>query len=160
MLRTMFCLLVFAAVLPAQPRCSTWSVSGTYAVTYEGWALIPQPGGPPPQTLPGVILGVVSLANDGTVSGSETVVVAGTVMEYEITGGKLSLNADCTGSLKTQIRPKGATGPSNEIVERIIVLPDEKEMRSIIVASPGAPVGSMGIGYFKRIAYVPNAVSW
>jgi hypothetical protein len=160
MTRIMLLILALCPLALAQQQCSIFSARGTYAVSYDGWALIPQPGAPFPLTLPGVILGVVSIGFNGTVSGAETVIIAGQVVEHEIVGGSLDLKEDCTGTMRSLVKVKGVAAPPTEISERVIVLPHENEIRTTVVGSTNPLAGAMGLGIWKRMSPVPNSAKW
>jgi hypothetical protein len=152
--------LALCPVLAAQQQCTLAHIRGTYAVLYDGWALFPQPGSPVPLTVPGVIIGVVSIGYDGKVSGAETVIVAGQAVEYEITGGSVELKSDCTGTMRSLARVKGSSAAPAPIIERFIALADKDEIRTTVMNSPDAAIGAMGLGIWKRMTPVPNSASW
>jgi hypothetical protein len=162
MKRLMLLTFALCPLLAAQPQCTTNLVRGTYAVSYDGWALMPQAGSPMPVVAPGVILGVVSIDHDGNLSGGETVIIAGQLVEYEITGGKLTIQSDCTGSMRLLIRPKGTGGPSAPVVERFVALVSgqDTEIRTTILSMEGSPVGAMSLGIWKRMSPTAGAANW
>ncbi|MEK7405912.1 MAG: hypothetical protein AAB225_12460 [Acidobacteriota bacterium] len=158
MKRIMLLILVLCAVAAAQPRCGLESIHGAYAVFYDGWAVLP--GSPLPLVVPGVIMGVISIDFGGKLSGAETVVVLGLVLEYEVLDGSVEIKADCTGTARTRARLKGSSQPPMEIVEKIIVLPEDKEIRTIVTQPTGPPDGSMALGVWKRMSAVPKSANW
>jgi hypothetical protein len=160
MKRLMLLTLALCPVLAAQAQCTLDSVHGTYAVSYDGWALMPQPGAPLPLAVPGVILGVVSIGYDGKLSGGETMIVAGQAVEYDITGGNVQIKPDCTGTMQILTRVKGTSGASAPITERFVVLSDAGEIRTTVMGSPSAAAGAMGLGTWKRMTWVPGSASW
>ena len=160
MKRLMLLTLALCPVLAAQQHCTLQQIRGTYAVSYDGWALLPQQGAPLPLTVPGVIMGVISIGYDDKLSGAETVIVAGQAMEYEITGGSVELNSDCTGTMRSLARVKGSGQEPAPIIERFIVLADKDEIRTTALNSPDASVGTMALGIWKRMSASPNSASW
>jgi hypothetical protein len=154
--------MALCPLLAAQPQWPVGTLRGTYAVSYDGWALMPQPGAPLPLTVPGVILGVVSIEHDGSLSGGETVIIAGQAVEYEITGGNVAINSDCTGTMQILVRVKGSGAKPVPIAERFIVLMRglNNQIRTTVLNSPGAAVGAMGLGVWRRITPMPGSVSW
>jgi hypothetical protein len=160
MKRLILLTLALCPVLAAQTQCTLDSVRGTYAVFYDGWALMPQPGSSLPLTVPGVIMGVVSISYDGKVTGAETVIIAGQAVEYDITGGSVQIKPDCTGTMQILTRVKGTPGAPAPIAERFVALSDAGEIRTTILSSPSATTGAMGLGIWKRMSPVPNSASW
>jgi hypothetical protein len=162
MKRLMLLLLALCPVLAAQTQCLVDNVRGTYAVSYNGWALIPQQGSPLPLTVPGVILGVVSIGNDGTLTGGETVIIAGQAKEYEITGS-VAINVDCTGTMRILTKVKGSSDKPATVIERFVALragSQDLEIHTTILNSPDATVGAMALGVWKRATLVPGSASW
>jgi hypothetical protein len=160
MKRLMLLTLALCPVLAAQQNCTLAQIRGTYAVFYDGWALFPQQGSPLPLTVPGVIMGVISIGYDGKLSGAETVIVAGQAVEYEITGGSVELNSDCTGTMRSLARVRGSGQEPAPIIERFVALVDKDEIRTTVLNSPDAAVGAMGLGTWKRMSPTPNSASW
>jgi hypothetical protein len=162
MKRFMLLVLALCPVLAAQPQCTAGRVSGTYVVSYDGWALMPQQGSPLPLTVPGVILGVVSIGYDGTLRGGETVIIAGQAVEYDITGGSVSMNSDCTGTMRILVKVKGSSDKPAPVTERfaVVMAGQEIEIRTTVLNSPDATVGAMAIGVWKRMSPTPGSASW
>jgi hypothetical protein len=162
MKRLTLLILALCPILAAQPQCTAGRVSGTYVVSYDGWALMPQQGSPLPLTVPGVILGVVSIGYDGTLSGGETVIIAGQTVEYEIAGGSVAINSDCTGTMRILVKAKGSSDVPMPITERFAVLMagQDIEIRTTVLNSPTAAVGAMALGVWKRMSPVPGSASW
>ncbi len=158
MKRIMLLILVLCAVAAAQPRCGVESIHGTYAVFYDGWVVLP--GSPFPLTLPGLIMGVISIDFGGKVSGAETVVVLGQRLEYEVLDGSVEIKTDCTGTARTRFKLKGSSQPPFEVTEKIIVLPEDKEIRTIVTDPTGPPEGSMALGVWKKMSSVPKSATW
>ena len=161
MKRLMLLTLALCPVLAAQPQCTVGMLSGTYAVSYDGWALMPQQGSPLPLTVPGVILGVVSISYDGTLSGGETVIIAGQTTEYEVTGS-VAVNSDCTGSMRILVKVKGSTDKPVPTSERFVALVagQDREIRTTILNSPSATIGAMALGVWKRMTNTPGSANW
>ncbi len=164
MKRLLIPVLALCGVLAAQPQCTIGTVRGTYAVSYaSGWALMPQQGSALPLALPGVILGVVSIGYDGTLSGGETVIIAGQAKEYDI-NGKVEINSDCTGTLRILTKEKGVSaGPAMPVLERFVAVAgqgQEFELQTIIMPMPASPVGAMSVGTWKRMTAAPGTAGW
>jgi hypothetical protein len=164
MLRIAFAIALIAGPLAAQsadmPRyCGTWSLAGTYAVSYQGWLATLLPGATAPVMLPGVNVGVVSIDSLGQFSGATTLALGGQLFDAELVGGSLNLNADCTtGTITIRVRPKGATGPISEETDRIVVFRELHEIQAMAYKTTmGVPMVS---GTWKRIAPVPNSAQW
>jgi hypothetical protein len=160
MKRVILLLSALCSLLAGEPNCRIESIRGTYLVSSVGWALMPQPGAPLPMTVPGVIMGVVSIGYDGTLSGTESVMVAGHLVDYEVTTGSVSINPDCTGTINMSIRPKGTKDHLNPVTERFVFLVDSQEIHSMAMNSPDATVGAMGLGTWRLIARTPDWASW
>ena len=162
MKRLLISAFALSSILAAQPQCTNSVLRGTYAASYASvWGLMPQQGSPMPLTVPGAILGVVSIGYDGTLSGTETVIGPGQVKDYEI-AGRIEINSDCTGTLRELTRLKGSSDTPITITERFVAISHpggEIELQSTILGT-GAPVGAMGIGIWKRISTVPQSAAW
>lgn len=164
MKRIMMLVLAWCPVLAAQPQCSVVDVRGTCAVAYDnGWALMPQQGSPLPLTVPGVILGVVSIGYDGTLTGGETVIIAGLAQEYDISGS-VTINSDCTGTFQILTKLKGSSDKPAPVKERFVAMVGvpggQLEIRTTILNMPGSPVGAMANGVWKRFSPTPRSASW
>ncbi|MFB3778101.1 MAG: hypothetical protein ACE141_10835 [Bryobacteraceae bacterium] len=164
MKRLFLLILTACAVVAAQPVCSVLTVRGTYAVSYDGWALMPQPGSPLPLAVPGVILGVVSIGHDGKLSGAETVIIGGQATEYDI-AGSIDIKPDCTGTLRTFTKLRGSADKPSPVTERFVVLVkgtwgEEVDIRTTIVEMPGSLVGAMGLGIWRRMTSMPGSANW
>jgi hypothetical protein len=156
--------LAMCPALWAQQQCTAGDVRGTYAVAYDsGWALMPQQGSPLPLTIPGVILGVISIGFDGTLTGGETVIIAGTAADYDVSGD-VKMNPDCTGTLQILTRLKGSSDKPAPVTERFVALiglPGAQiEIRTTILKMAGSPVGAMGNGVWKRMSPTPRSANW
>jgi hypothetical protein len=78
-------------------RCSQEDARGTYAVTHQGTYLMPAP-------VPALTVALASIDDQGQVSGAGTISMAGTAMPYEITRGRIEVNADCTAVLDMSVK--------------------------------------------------------
>ena len=158
MKRAILLVLVLSAVAAAQTTCTVGSVAGTYAVSYIGWISMAGPGGAM-LTLPGTIVGVISIGYDGKLSGGGTTSVAGMgpPADYDIFG-TAAVNADCTGTLKMQPKPR-AGGPAGTETDRFIFNPVDKSLFTTIVDL--GPVTFPAISsIWKQISPVPKAAAW
>lgn len=79
----------FSATLPAEERCTLRSVAGDFGYTVTGWRL---PVGPASS------VGSVRFNRDGTLSGTQTLSLNGTIVQGEVLTGTITVNDDCTGS--------------------------------------------------------------
>ena len=158
MKRAVFLVLVLSAVAAAQTTCTLTSIAGTYAVSYIGWASMAGPGGTM-LTLPGTIVGVISIGYDGKLSGGGTTSMAGMgpTADYDI-AGTATVNADCTGTLKMQPKPR-AGGPAGTETDRFIFNPVDKSMFTTIV-DLGATTSPAISSIWKQISPVPKAAAW
>ena len=89
---TLFALLIFGAAAPvllADERCSLGSIAGDWGYTITGTRL---PLGP------AASVGIVHFDRQGNLSGSQTLSVAGTIVQGEVLSGTIAVNSDCTGS--------------------------------------------------------------
>jgi hypothetical protein len=164
MKRMLMLVLALCPVVAAQTPCTVASVRGTYVVSYSGWALMPEQGAPLPLTVPGVILGVVSIGHDGSLSGGETMIVAGQTQEYLITG-TVEINSDCTGTLRISTKVKGSSDKPSPVTERFAavvsgVSGQDVEIRTTILSSPTPAVAAMGLGLWRRMSPVPGSATW
>ena len=78
-----------APVLMADEQCSLRSVAGNFGYMVTGTRL---PLGP------AASVGTVHFDRDGTLSGTQTLSLNGTIVQGEVLTGTLSVNSDCTGS--------------------------------------------------------------
>ncbi len=141
----------------AQLNCTLHSIAGTYSVSYLGWLTMQQPGGTS-VTLPGTILGVVSIGYDGKLSGVTAVAGLGPVVDYEVIG-TTELKSDCTGTLRLQVRPKGSTRAYETEIDRFVIDPDAKTLLAIM-SDLGPGVYPVVLGTWKRLSPVPNSANW
>ena len=163
MKRILLLILGLGATAAAQRECNLASVVGTYGVFYSpGWTAI-APGSPvpaPPGVYPGVYMGVMSIDYNGKPSGAQTMVTVGAIFNFQVVGGKVEINSDCTGTLQTRLKVKGTNEPPIETVERIIVLPDQREIYTITTDTGVAGSQYIGLGVWKRMSPVPATANW
>ena len=110
-------------------------------------------------TLPGTIVGVISIGYDGKLSGGGTTGMAGMgpTADYDIFG-TATVNADCTGTLKMQPKPRAGGAVGTE-TDRFIFNPVDKSMFTTIVDL--GPVMTPAISStWKQISPVPKAAAW
>ena len=144
---------------PYLPECSLATVTGTYAVAYQGWVLVPIAGGSPLQ-IPGAIAGVVSIDTTGTVAGNVTVIFpSGKAIHEMAPGSAATINADCTGSMTIHPRNKGTSDTPTTEVHRFVYLRDKGELVVIMDQLQGGMV-PMILGSWKRMTIRPNAADW
>jgi hypothetical protein len=84
-------MLVFgiAPALLADEQCSLRSVAGDFGYTVTGTRL---PVGP------AASVGWVHFERDGSLSGTQTLSIGGTIVQGEVLTGTFTVNSDCTGS--------------------------------------------------------------
>ena len=117
MKRLILLIPLLAVVAAAQTNCNLSLMPGTYAVSYSGWVTVPMPGAAP-VTVPGSILGVISIGYDGKINGAGSVAIApGPSMDYDVSG-TIQINSDCTGTLRLNTKPRlgGPAGTAGAIL--------------------------------------------
>jgi hypothetical protein len=158
MKRVILLVLVLSAVAAAQTTCTLTSIAGTYAVSYIGWASMAGPGGTM-LTLPGTIVGVISIGYDGKLSGGGTTSMAGMgpTADYDIFG-TAEVNSDCTGTLKMKPKPR-AGGPAGTQTDRFVFNPVDRSLVTTTV-DMGPVYYPTLVGTWKQVSVVPNAAAW
>jgi hypothetical protein len=158
MKRLIVLILMLSAVAAAQVTCTLDWIRGTYAVSYIGWVSLAQPGGTM-VTLPGTIVGVISIGNGGGLSGGGTVSVAGMgpTADYDIFG-TAAINSDCTGTLKMKPKPR-AGGPAGTQTDRFVFNPVDRSLVTTTV-DMGPVYYPTLVGTWKQVSAVPNTVAW
>ena len=160
MKRLILLIPLLAVMAAAQTNCNLSLMPGTYAVTYSGWVTVPMPGAAP-VTVPGSILGVISIGYDGKINGAGSVAIApGPSMDYDVSG-TIQINSDCTGTLRLNTKPR-LGGPAGTQVDRFIFsLEDRTLLTTMVSINNGYADGYPAVlGTWKRISPVPNAASW
>jgi hypothetical protein len=155
MKRFMLLVLVLCAAAAAQPTCGPESIRGTYAVSYLGWMTFAQPGAAP-VTMPGTVLGVMSIGTDGKLSGVVAVAGLGPVSDYD-TSGAVEIKSDCTGTMRMKFKHKGGSEATE--IDRFVFLAEEKVILTTVV-DMGAGTYPAMLGTWKRISPYPNAANW
>jgi hypothetical protein len=156
MKRLMLLIPLLSAVAAAQGHCTLMNAAvGTYAVSYIGWVTVGQ--GASSVTIPGTIVGVISIRWDGTLSGGGAVSGMGPVTDYDISG-TVELKPDCTGTLRMKPKRK-AGGPAETEIDRFVFVPDQKMLVTTIV-DMGAGFYPAITGTWRRISPWPDAASW
>ena len=158
MKRLIVLILMLSAVAAAQVTCTLDWIRGTYAVSYIGWVSLAQPGGTM-VTLPGTIVGVISIGNGGGLSGGGTVSVAGMgpTADYDIFG-TAAINSDCTGTLKMKPKPR-AGGPAGTQTDRFVFNPVDRSLVTTTV-DMGPVYYPTLVGTWKQVSAVPNTAAW
>jgi hypothetical protein len=138
---TLACLTAFLTVaLPAQAApCSVDIVAGTYGYTFSGFVNNPA-GLLPAPFLPAAAAGRIAFHKDGTVTGIQTRVVAGSALDEEYSG-TYTVNADCTGSFTVNVTPDTRTSTVK------VVWNDNAKGSTAVFATPGFTM----TGISKRI---------
>ncbi|MGD0873214.1 MAG: hypothetical protein ABSB88_27025 [Bryobacteraceae bacterium] len=160
MKRLILLIPLLAMVAAAQMNCNAQNMVGTYAVSYSGWITVPMPGAAP-VTVPGTILGVISIGYDGKVNGGGSVAVApAPSTDYDVSG-TIQVNSDCTGTLRLSTKPKPG-GPAGTQVDRFVFHLEEKTLLTTMVSiNNGYADGYPAVlGTWKRLSAQPNAASW
>ena len=161
MKRVILLILVLSAVAAAQTTCTLTSIAGTYAVSYIGWASMAGPGGTM-LTLPGTIVGVISIGYDGKLSGGGTTSMAGMgpAADWDISG-TATVNSDCSGTLKMTPKPR-AGGPAGSQTDRFVFNSHDRSLLTTIVdLAQGQVVFYPAIvGTWKQVSAMPNAAAW
>ena len=151
-----------AAQMPTvrMPECNLRMLQGTYAISYQGWLYFPAGGGYPEMQVPGVILGVRSIASTGVITGDATVILPFGKAVYETTEGSFAaVNPDCTGTLTRFGRVKGSSDPPSKEVDRFVFL---RETGELVVIKEELEWGTipMVLGSWKRMSNVPDQAQW
>ncbi len=128
------------------PYCSQLTVTGTYALAYEGTAFMTPPGASQAVPLPGAGLGIVSIDSEGTITSSGYQTIGGSMAYYPTMPGTIKVNRDCTG---TVVWTGGATAT-------IVISNGGDEIHSMVVQSPLSPM--VVYGTWNRISHVPATV--
>jgi hypothetical protein len=161
MKRVILLVLVLSAMAAAQTTCTLSSIVGTYAVSYIGWVSLAQPGGTM-VTLPGTIVGVISIGYDGKLSGGGTTSMAGMgpAADWDISG-TATVNSDCSGTLKMTPKPR-AGGPAGSQTDRFVFNSYDRSLLTTIVdLAQGQVVFYPAIvGTWKQVSAVPNTAAW
>jgi hypothetical protein len=95
--------------------CSTATIRGTYSVTCTGF-VSPAPGAP---QMPASVLGTVTTAWNGGVTGATKMSVGGTIVNQTVTG-TVNVNSDCTGSVSYAQKLNGQPAPNLNVVFNIV----------------------------------------
>jgi len=158
MKRLIVLILMLSAVAAAQVTCTLDWIRGTYAVSYIGWVSLAQPGGTM-VTLPGTIVGVISIGNGGGLSGGGTVSVAGMgpTADYDIFG-TAAINSDCTGTLKMKPKPR-AGGPAGTQTDRFVFNPVDRSLVTTTV-DMGPVYYPTLVGTWRQVSAVPDTAAW
>ncbi len=134
-----------ATMLLAQPnRCTQYTVTGTYALAYQGYLMMSSPGSSQPVPVPAAGLALVSIDTRGTVTGFAYQSVGGQISQ-SIMPGTIKLNSDCTGTVDW----------GGGLLGNLVVLGEGSEIRSVMTAA-GAMGNPVISGQWKRISRTPN----
>jgi len=161
MKRLIVLILMLSAVAAAQVTCTLDSIRGTYAVSYIGWVSLAQPGGTM-VTLPGTIVGVISIGYGGGLSGGGTTSMAGMgpTVDWDISG-TATVNSDCSGTLKMTPKPR-AGGPAGTQTDRFVFNSHDRSLLTTIVdlAQGGQVFYPAIVGTWKQVSALPNVAAW
>jgi hypothetical protein len=123
------------------------SLNGTYAAQYQGSYMMSTPGAPQPIPVPALMLALVSIDHQGHLTGSGTISLAGNAMPFEIAGGEVEVNADCTATVGMSVR---SASLADEGKSWMVILGEGDELLAIQIESQtAAPVVA---GTWKRIS--------
>lgn len=150
-----------AAQMPGfrMPGCETKMLRGTYVIAYQGWLAIPVPASSP-VTLPGVIMGVLSVGTDGAVTGNATVITPSGKAVYEMTAGSVvEVLPDCTGKMTLYSRVKGSTDPPGMEIDRFVYLRDTGDF-VVLIDELEWGIVPISLGTWKRLDIWPNQAQW
>ena len=131
-------------------ECSTADVRGTYAVTYHGTYIVPQPGVPQPLPVPTFITALTSVDSQGRLSGRGTATLAGDPQEYQILSGQIDVQPDCSATVQMSV---SAGTLADDGKSWLVVLDGGNELWSIQTES--RVVKPILAGVWKRISLVP-----
>lgn len=139
--------LCFAGSISAQPYCDQQTVTGVYALAYQGTMFLPVPGTSQAAPLPGAGLAIVSIDSQGAISSFGYQTVGGVMSYAPAMPGIIKVTSNCTGTVAWT---GGATAT-------IVIADGGDEMHSLVLQSP---LGTVVVdGTWKRIARLPANVS-
>ena len=131
----------------SDPQCTQDMFHGAYGVTWEGAFVMTPPGQSQPVAYPYSQIGAGIYDYAGKGSGLATMSLGGNIIPSVLSAVTVTINADCTGSLKY-------TGGAHQIV----VLNWGDELLAIALQiSGGNPIM---IGKFKRLSTLPVQPNW
>jgi len=140
-----------ATVEPVQ--CSSSSVHGVYAVTYQGTYMMPQADGSQSVAMPALTVALISVDYDGQLTGRGTMTLAGNPLDYQA-DGHLDVNTDCSALAQMSVQ-SGMLADQGKAW--IAVLDGGNELWAVQIESAVAkPVTS---GTWKRISPIPWSVT-
>jgi hypothetical protein len=127
----------------ALPECSLNMVRGSWAYEGRGTVMMSVPGSPDPVPVPIARLGIANIDYQGRYTVHATTSAGGRIEEVAFTGS-IQVNADCTANATY-------TAGGVEGADRLIVLDNGSEMRSMPTKSPLGPFA--GMFHFRRLAW-------
>ncbi len=148
--------VLFAVPVAARSVSAEMSMQGTWAYTYEGSVYPFMPDGTVSSTpLPIVLIGVVSIAADGTIDGGGTGIMGTQTIDYEFVNSKIEAGAGYTATATWSLRVPGMGTVPGQGIDRLVIIAREGEMRATSVQGVfGKPVY---LGTWKRIDRSPSA---
>ena len=127
----------------AQWRCSSDTVRGTWAYQGHGTVMMNVPGNSSPVPVPFTGLGIGKIDPQGRYTVHATMSAGGQVQDVD-SSGSIQVNPDCTAT-------DTYTSGSVQGADRLIILDNGNEMRSMPTKFPLGPFASMF--YFRRLAW-------
>lgn len=130
--------------------CTQGMFRGTYAMLYEGSALMTLPGATQPALIPYVQGGTVWIDRSGAIFGNYSVNMGGTYSEASNTNpaNTVVMGTDCTGTI-TLVRDGGA------VVGRFVMLDGGREAWSVAVQSYPPGTKPIGGATWRQISVQP-----
>jgi hypothetical protein len=150
--------LGLTAMASAQKQgvCSANRLAGQAGFTATGTVILQT--GP----VPFAIVGKVTSQADGTLTGTQTASLGGSV-SHETSQGALTLNPDCTGTMTVDIHDESGTLPDRTAVWFVVVDDNAKEMRSIMTSLvlhlPGGDVSTPAIVTMNTRKLLPGSAN-
>jgi hypothetical protein len=144
-------ILAIGIPLAAQPvHCTPDTVTGTYALAYEGTVLITATGSPQPAAIPGVGLAMVSIDSKGAMTATGVQNIGGAAQQFPFMPmGSVTVNSDCTGAVNW----------SGGGVATMVVLGEGQELNTMMTqCGPGMGGPCVIYGTWKRISRTPATV--
>jgi hypothetical protein len=139
--------LVAASLLPlcgtTYAQCSTAMVRGSWGYQIRGTAMMTLPGSSDPAPVPLAGVGIAKIDWQGRYTIHATISAGGYIQEVDFSGS-VQVNPDCTAT-------DAYTSGTAQGVDRLVILDNGNEMRSMPTKFPLGPVAATAV--FRRISW-------